>query len=84
MYAPPLATYVAPPPADKKKQASENGARFLANAGANLLLALIAMLALGALHADWTPAIPALGYWPVLAVVYTVRLLLRPYDVPGK
>jgi len=33
-----------------------------------LIRSFVLMLALGALHNDWTPQVPALGFWACLAV----------------
>lgn len=43
-----------------------------------LLRSFALMLALGALHNDWTPQVPALGFWACLAVATVLSSGLKP------
>lgn len=48
------------------------------------LRAFFLMLGLGVLHNDWSPAIPALGFWASVILSLAVTAVTAVWSRPGK
>lgn len=50
----------------------------------NAFQAYMFMLAIGIVHAEWWPAVPTIGYWWSLLVVFLVRGVFSPLPKTSK